>query len=194
MVPKSNVFRLISVGTRDGYLRSTDSESRECVFENNACNDATISALQFGTDGNVLISGNSLGNTTAWHTSNWEQVATVSVPGSVTNVAFHPDGTNVVMGSSQGEIRHWILSKQELSKYNLSLARPVNGLYFRNKGIDVIAALKVGYARAYNGPQSNPGLGFEDARSNLMFDFSLSTDGTRVATATHDGMIQLWNT
>lgn len=54
--------------------------------------------------------------------------------------------------------------------------------------------MKQGYARVWSGPKSNPNLDFTDFRKNHLFEFSLSADGTRAATATHDGMIRLWNT
>lgn len=61
---------LIAIGTRDGYLRCTNLESQECVFEQRVLDDAAVVAVQFGPDEKVLISGDSLENSTAWQTSN----------------------------------------------------------------------------------------------------------------------------
>lgn len=74
------------------------------------------------------------------------------------------------------------------------MARPVNGLSFLNNGNEIIVGVKLGYARAWTGPQVNPELDFEAVRNNLLFDFTLSDDGSRVAAATHDSMIRIWST
>lgn len=184
---------LIAIGTGDGWLRCTNSESAECVFMHRLSDRAAISAVQFATDATVLISGASSGQATLWNTSCWETIAAVSMPGSVTHISFNANGEHALLGSSHGEIRHWKVSEEHLSPYNISMARPVNGLSFRGGDSDIIVGLKVGYARSWSGPLSNPNVDFEEVRSSILFDFSLSMDGTCVATTTHDGMIRIWN-
>lgn len=191
-VSPSPTTPLLAVGTSDGYLRFTDWVSGHRIFEHRMPDKDTISAVQFGSDGNLLVCGCTSGKATVWRTPDWKKLATVIVR-SVTNIAFHPDGTNALLGSSRGEIRHWVVAHGELSKYNQSMARPVNGLSFRSNG-DIIAAVKLGYARQWSGPHSNPGLDFENYRNNLLFDFTQSADGTRVATSMHDSMIRVWST
>lgn len=185
---------VVAVGTRDGRLRCRDWVSGQFVFEHSLQDNCTISTMQFGVDGKVLVCGSDLGMATAWYTEDWKKAASVRMPGSITNIALHPDGTNIILGSSQGEIRHWIVAEKELSKYNVSMARPVNGISFLNNGDDIIVGVKLGGARVWSGPQSNPSLDFEAVRNNLLFDFSLSNDGNRVATTTHDCMIRIWST
>lgn len=73
------------------------------------------------------------------------------------------------------------------------MARPVNGIAFRNNGSDIIVGVKMGYARPWSGPQSNPYLDFEAYRNNLLFDFALSLNWTTVAASTHDSMIRILN-
>lgn len=189
--PTSDIF---AVGTRDGRLRCVNWGSEQIVFEHSMPDIDAISAVQFGGDGKMLACGTAMGNATSWHTADWKKAAAVYVPGSVTNVSFHPDGTNVVLGSSQGEIRNWKVTENKLALYNIAMARPVNGLSFRNNGADIIVGVQLGYVRAWSGPQSNPSLDFEDFRKSMLYDFALSADGSRVATTTHDSMIRVWST
>lgn len=164
--------QIITVGTRDGRLRSTHWISGQCVFEYCTLGNGAISAVQFGTDGNFLVCGSTVGQGTSWRTSDWNKAASVNITGSITNISFHPDGTNAILGLSRGEIRHWVVSEKCLSPYNIATARPLNGLSFRNNGCDIIVGVKLGYARAWSGPLSNPGLDFEEFRNNVLFDFS----------------------
>lgn len=185
---------MVALGTCDGLLRCMNWKSGQCLFEYITLDHSAISSMQFGTDGTVLVCGNALGESTSWSTLDWQKGASVNMPGSITNISFHPDGKSAFLGSSQGEIRHWIVSKGELSKYNLSRARPLNGLCFPNKGNEIIVSLALGYARQWSGPQKGPGTDSEDFRNNLLFNFTLSSDRSRVATATHDSMIRVWDT
>lgn len=185
---------IVALGTRDGQLRCTDWKSERYIFEGAMPDSGAVSAVEFDGEGRVLVCGTEVGIATSWHTSGWKQAASVNIPGSVTNISFHPDGTNVMLGSSQGEIRNWKVAEEELSAYNIATARPVNGLSFRKNGDEIIVGLKAGYARARSGPQSNPNLDFRAYRNNLLFDFTLCFDGTRVATSTHNGIIRIWNT
>lgn len=193
-VVKCPFSEIVAVGTRDGGLFCMNWVSEQRLLEHSLDDRTAISSLQFSNDGKALVCGSALGEATAWYTSDWTKAASVNVPGSLTNISFHPDGTSVLLGSSQGEIRHWIVKEKELSKYNLSMARPVNGLAFRNNGNDVIVGVTLGYARAWSGPKTTPDLDFAAYRKNLLFDFSLSADGTRVAASTHDSIIRVWNT
>lgn len=160
-VAASPSSEMVAVGTRDGHLRCIDWISGQPVFEDNMLDNSSISSMQFGTDGKVLVSGNYLGSATAWFTSDRNEAATGHVPGAITGISFHPDGANVILGSSQGEVRHWPVAEKELARYKLSVGRPVNGISFRKNENDIIVGIKLGYARAWSGPQSNPTLDFE---------------------------------
>lgn len=54
--------------------------------------------------------------------------------------------------------------------------------------------VQLGSARVWSGPKANPNIDFAAYPKNILFDFTLSADGTHLTTATHDGMIRLWNT
>lgn len=189
--PSSGV---IAVGTSDGYLRCSNTGAGECFFQHKVGNNAILSALKLGPDGKLLVAGTSEGNATRWNTSKWEMLSTVSVPGSVTHISFHPKGESALLGSSKGEIRHWPLSEAHLSGYKLSMAWPVNGVSFHNNEDDVVVSVKMGYARVWRGPTTNPNLDFAAFRNNILLDFDLCDNGSRVVTSTQDGMIRLLTT
>lgn len=193
-VAKCSASEMVAVGTGDAYLRCRDWISGESLFEYRMADNGSISAVQFGADGKVLVCGNTLGSATAWYTSDWKKAATVYVPGLITGISFLPNGTNVILGSSEGEIRHCKIADEDLTRYNVCMARPANGLSFRKNGKEIIAGVNLGYARAWTGPQTNPNLDFAAVRNNMLFDFALSDNGARVGTATHDGIIRLWST
>lgn len=192
-VSASPISEIVAVGMRTGHLRCMNSASGDCLFEQNMLDVGLLSAVQFATDGKFLVCGSAKGKVASWRAVDWRKAASVYMPGSVANIAFHPDGTNVIVATSEGEIRNWNVAEEKLASYNIALARPVNGLSFRNCGKDVIVGTKLGYARAWSGSQSNPNLDFEDFRKNVLHDFTLSSDGTRVATSTHDSIIRIWN-
>lgn len=184
---------LVAIGTRDGRLLCSDWISEQFVYEYTFPAKCAITAVQFSNDGKVLVCGTAEGSATVWQCSEWKKGVSVKVPGSLTHIAFHSDGVNSVLGSSTGEIRHWNVSEDEISKYNIALGRPVNGLSFRKNRGEIVLGNTLGVADAYRDPITSPDVDFSDARNNILFDFSLSNDGNRVATSTHDSMIRLWS-
>lgn len=67
------------------------------------------------------------------------------------------------------------------------------GYHFETEEMIIVVGSGKGDVRGWSGPQSNPSLDFETLRKNMLFDFTLSTDGSCAAFSTRDSMIRTWS-
>lgn len=195
----SHKTKIVAIGTRDGRLRCVDRESAQCVFEHRPVGDVAVTAVMFGANGRMLVCGSAVGKAISMSSKDWTMVASTDMSDMVTHIAFHPDGTNALLGSRRteppfGEIRNWIITEEKLATYTFAGSYPVNGLSFRNNGKDIVVGLEEGLIYGWSGPVSNPGLDFEAARKNMIFDFALSGDATRAASSAYDSILRIWRT
>lgn len=152
-----------------------------------------ITALVFREDGRILGCACTEGRILLLNTKDWSMVASVYIFGTASHISFHPDGNDVLLGCSLGEIRNWNLVDEELSAFNIAVARVVVELSFRKNGIDIVVGTADALTRVWSCPLSNTSLNVSDDRTHTLYDFHLSANGTRAVSQSVKDVFCEWN-
>ncbi|MEV4000785.1 NB-ARC domain-containing protein [Actinomadura sp. NPDC049753] len=113
--------------------------------------------------------------------------------GSVTALAFSPDGTRIVTGSSIGTTHVWDAhSGRELSTFSDGYHDSVNALAFSPDGALILVGGPGRTARIWNA-RNGQGLTTFTGHTDWVAAATFSPDGTRVLTGSWDGTARIWD-
>jgi len=159
-------------------------------------------------DGRFLATGH-VGTVWLWDASTWKPVRTLHTGTSVVfRVAFSPDGRMLAAGDGQSQVTLWDLAADRPAQIlrgwppgTHQVPGAIGSLTFSPDGSRLAAGLGMptmsvaDYGRqivkAWD-PRTGNELGSWTAHSNAIAGLAFAPDGRRLATASHDGTVKLW--
>ncbi len=203
-------------GSSDKTVRIWDALSRRQLH---VCKGHTgqVTSVAISADGARVASSGTNGTVKVWDAADGRELATFANegPGPLSEVAFHPDGTHVVVARRGGEVQlHcWDMAAQEestaaaaklpASGVSRTISFSADGRWFASRS----------YSRSRSGVQDAPilwdmeatpsnieaadgavQLGRGEAHETEMTRVVFSADGALLASADRDGLVKIWRT
>lgn len=161
----------------------------------NVHSDAVLS-LAFSANGKFLASGSADRSSQVWEAGTWKPLANLQQAEAIHGVAMSPDGELVAMavaGPEEKGIRLRRRDNQQDVRFNdIAPAMPMDLLWIAqgNKAYVPGSDMAVRVFDAGNGGQT----GYWTGHGDWVYREALTADGARLATASADGTVKLWNT
>ncbi|MFG1679212.1 hypothetical protein ACGFNP_03505 [Nonomuraea sp. NPDC049269] len=185
--------RYLFTTTTSGQVRSWDVATRRFQLSYTR-EDAQASSLAFSRDGTILAAGDLQGVIRLWDPVSAEQLGQplTGHTAGVSAMTFSPDGRTLLSSSLDGTLRRWDLTVRQ------TVIPPVIDGF----GVD-LAALSGDGSRLLTAATSSLGAQLWDMRSGKRIGSHirgkyaarvwLSADGRRLATASADAKVRLWD-
>jgi WD40 repeat protein len=183
--PKAD--RLILYGGSEARLFDLETG----VFVDTFKHDETINAVAFARDGVVVLSAADDRSVRIWDVrATTRPAVTMSHGADVRGVAVSPDGTLVATGAEDGTARLWNAQSGESVGQPMVQGSFVDRLQFGAGGTRLLSvAADARLWKVPTGEAIGPSLSNERAAKDAVF----SADGKRVAVASDDGMVRVWD-
>jgi WD40 repeat protein len=191
-------------GDEDGGLQLWDAEHCKWLLSRPAAHKKAVQGLAFSPDGRVLASGGTDGAIHVWQAGSLAPIATPKLPvegKAVRGVAFSRDGTWLASGGKDGKVRLWRTGlwtpdgsplDDDAGEVNAVAFSPVDDLLA--SAHDSLEAI---LWDARNHRKMAMGLGeaqLTPGHTATVMGVAFSPDGRKLATASVDSTILLWNT
>jgi WD40 repeat protein len=130
-----------------------------------------------------------------------ENIVTSSTPdshgGSVTSVAFSPDGLSIVSGSQDGTVRLWKLDGTPAGFDFMGNGNPITSVAFSPDGLSIVSGSQDGTVRLWNLDGTPIGLPFT-GHTGSVTSVAFSPNGLSIVSgsesgSSHDHTVRLWN-
>ncbi|MCO4773985.1 MAG: WD40 repeat domain-containing protein, partial [Deltaproteobacteria bacterium] len=182
--------RLAAFGT-DGVGASIVNPFRPTEGTVVSGHDATVSAVVWGPNGDLVAVADDGGHVTVWSARRAEVVSNLKHPTAVRGAAFDPRGKLLVSTGDDGSVRLWdVESAKEIASL-VGHNRPVYEATFRPTGEPLLAtAGDDGNVCLWSGPSLSTELCFE-AHNSWVHALTFSRTGDRLASAGDDGVIRV---
>ena len=157
-----------------------------------------VTSVVFSPDGEQVAIGTRDHRIVIWNAQDGQQSRTISGHTEVvSSVAFSPDGSYLASGSWDDTVRVWNTATGTLLKLLSGHEGDVNRVRFSRDGrflfscssdrtvrIWSLSSLRTGNELRWKALPQHP---------NVVFDFALSPDGSRLATSCHDGKLRVYS-
>jgi eukaryotic-like serine/threonine-protein kinase len=182
--------QLIGVQDRDGTVKLMNVNSG--VVRTLVRHKTSVSALVFSPDSKVLATGSSDGGILLSEVASGESRSFSGHELGVLALAFSPDGKTLASGSIDHTFGLWDVATGEGRRADAS-GRGVEQVTFSADGkVVVTLGLRESGVRVWDVATGVQRM-FMRGHAGVVQSFSLSPDGSRLATASIDGTVRLWN-
>ncbi len=160
--------------------------------------DGDILTLDFGPGDVYLASGGQLGWVKVWRFASRKVAQLLEHPAAVGSLAFHPDGVHLATHAADGRLRIWELVSGEVRDEIESGVAPQPACDISPDGTLIAAGgIKNGEfypVHCWDFASGEELFSFDEpAHTKPIRSVSFSPDGTRLASAGEDGVLQVWN-
>ena len=199
-------YRIIS-GNIDNIIRLWDTKSGS-IIRNFTGHSDSVNAVSFNYDGTRIVSGSSDSTIKLWDVESGTLLKSFEVlkpiSGTVKalyrhkikSVNFSPDGTLIISGSDDNNIRLWNVKTKKLLRTFDGHSGTVNSVVFSPNGTRFISGSydeTIGLWDVKSGDRIRSIFPFYGDTSTVK-TVRFSPDGTRIISGYYDNEIKLWNT
>jgi len=184
----------------DWTVRVWDSRTGRNVTE--FAHDKRFESAHFSPDGKQIVTGGS-GGACIWDVQTGRpRTGMLQHQGPVIWAQFSPDGRHILTASEDGTARVWDAQTGRPISSLIQHSNPVDSAWFSpdSKRVMIIARAETGYAEDARGntvyvwdAQSGQPLTEPFKHSKPVSSARFSPDGKRIATASDDGMVRVWD-
>lgn len=186
----------IATGSNDDTAIIWDASSGQKLLTIQGKSD-DVHTMSFSPDGRWVVLGSS-GDTFAVFDA-FDGSERFAIPGPRElrlgqpgdNVTFSPDGTRLVDGCEDGEVRVWNLTDSGDS-FSIRNVEPTS-VCFSPDGLRLAGGLRGGTVREWN-PVTGDELQQFNGHSDVVSSVAYNSDGTKLVSGSYDKSIRIWNT
>jgi len=175
-------------GGADNTIRLWDTETGDLLATLSGHSD-WIRALAFNADGAILASGSADHSVGIWDMATGDGERLRGHPGDVWSVAFLPDGRLITVGDGMAALT-WDAAAQ--SRLQVA-AQPVTDQPIQSFALTNDGAVVVGVGSQIGISQAGQEVVLIGDQGGMITDVRSSPNGGRIATASANGVITLWN-
>ena len=151
----------------------------------------SVSSIRFSPDGQVLATSSDDETIRIWDVKTWKCINVLEGHKDFVNsVSFSPDGDNLVSASSDNTIKIWNLKNGELLN-SFMLPGEASCASYSPDGNSIVGS----YGKDIVMIDANTGFRIRTfiGHTHSVFDVSFNPDGTKIASASFDRTIRVWN-
>ncbi len=150
----------------------------------------------FSPDGRIFayILGGS--NLNFWNFETWKNEFQGEIGGSITSLAFSPDGKRIISASDDNTVRIWGVRLHPEIKKLRRLKGHTSEVYFTTfspDGKQIVSASWDNTVRIWN-VETGKEIRKLEGHTNRVFSAAFSPDGERIVSASSDHTVRIWNT
>ncbi|MEQ9063866.1 MAG: hypothetical protein RIE58_06800 [Vicingaceae bacterium] len=198
---RNRINRSLAISPNDNYLAVAVDDEIQLIELNSTkspeilkAHRGTIWSLSITPDSKFLVSTGADSSIYLWDIASQEHRLIAKYNSLVKSVAISPDRTYIIGGTEDGQLIKWHVEGEfQPEILHTDPSNPIYAVAISNKG-DVIASGDLGgTVRLFDAKTKNEifDLSGHDARIN---ELKFSPDDSRLASASFDGKIQLWDT
>lgn len=179
-------------GGADGVVRLWHRQGSTPLTEFKG-HSSPITAVALSLDGKMAVSASGGQHVRLWDTSTGDLIKTLRTGGSVTAVAFSPDGKLVLIGTVDGKIQLQDIESNKPIAHFVGHQDTITSAQFSPDGNTALTGSDDDTAILWD---VHTGRIVHTLKSHIdeVFDVKFSPDGTLIVTASCDHTVKLWNT